>query len=369
MLSQVDPVLLFCTLALSALSLLTLISGREVFGMRRIIMQAAMTVVGIVIMFVIANLDYQEVVERLYIIMFLGSIVFLASVLLFGVSEGTNQSWITVVNIGGVTISIQPSEFVKATFMVSFSKHLSKVKDRINKPKSLIGLAVHAGVIIGLILISGDLGVAMVYVGIIAVMMFCAGLSPWYYALALGLVVVAAPFVWELLAPYQQARIIAGFNPDSDPLGYGLHQIACREAIANGGIFGQGISGSTSYKSLFAADTDCIFATFCEMFGLVGALVLIAIYVVIIVRIIYIARTARKDYGAYICAGVAGMMIVQTVENIGMNLCMLPVIGITLPFMSAGGSSMLAIYIIFGMVHSVYARRTKYYSERMNTKL
>ena len=366
MITQVDPVLFFCTLAISALSMLTLISGREVFGMRRIIMQAAMTLVGTVIMFVIANLDYQEVVERLYIAMFLGSVIFLASVLLFGVSEGENKSWITVVDIGSLTISIQPSEFVKAAFMVSFAKHLSVVRSNINSPKSLLGLAIHAAIIVGLILISGDLGVALVYVGIIAVMLFCAGLSPWYFAGAVGVAAIAAPFVWDLLKPYQQARIIAGFNPDSDPLGYGLHQIACREAIANGGIFGQGISGSSSYESLFAADTDCIFATYCEMFGLVGAIILIGIYAVIIIRIIYIARTSRKDYGAFICAGVAGMMIIQTVENVGMNLCMLPVIGITLPFMSAGGSSVLAIYIIFGMVHSVYSRRVKYYSERTN---
>ena len=100
LITQVDPVLFFCTLAISALSLITLVSGKEVFGMRRIIMQAAMTVVGTVIMFVIANLDYQEVVERLYIAMFLGSIIFLASVLLFGVAEGENKSWITVVDIG-----------------------------------------------------------------------------------------------------------------------------------------------------------------------------------------------------------------------------------------------------------------------------
>ena len=366
MIGQIDPVLFLCTVAISALSLLTLISGREVFGMRRIIMQAAMTVVGMVIMFVIANLDYQEVVERLYIAMFLGSVIFLSAVLLFGVSEGENKSWITVVDIGSLTISIQPSEFVKAAFMVSFAKHLSVVRNNINSPKSILGLAIHAGVIVGLILISGDLGVALVYVGIIAVMLFCAGLSPWYFGGALGLVAIAAPFIWDFLKPYQKARIIAGFNPDSDPLGYGLHQIECREAIANGGLFGKGISGSSSYESLFAADTDCIFATFCEMFGLVGGVILIAIYAVIIIRIIYIARTARKDYGAFICAGVAGMMIIQTIENIGMNLCMLPVIGITLPFMSAGGSSVLAIYIIFGMVHSVYAHRVKYYSERTN---
>ena len=329
-------------------------------------MQVAMTVVGTIITFIIANLDYQEIVERLYIAMFLGSIIFLAVVLLFGISEGSNKSWITIIDIGGITISIQPSEFVKATFMVSFAKHLSLVKETINRPKSLLGLGVHAGIIVGLILISGDLGVALVYVGIIAVMLFCAGLSPWYFVGALGAIALAAPFMWEFLQPYQQARILAGFNPDSDPLGYGLHQIVCREAIANGGLLGKGFGGGEVYGDLFAADTDCIFATYCEKFGLVGGLILIILYVIMIVRIIHIARIARKDYGAFICVGVAGMMIVQTIENIGMNLCMLPVIGITLPFMSAGGSSVLAIYIIFGMVHSVYSRRIKYYSERMN---
>jgi rod shape determining protein RodA len=97
------------------------------------------------------------------------------------------------------------------------------------------------------------------------------------------------------------------------------------------------------------------------MFGLVGGIILIAIYAVIIIRIIYIARTSRKDYGAFICAGVAGMMIIQTVENIGMNLCMLPVIGITLPFMSAGGSSVLATYMMVGLAHSVSAHEKKFY--------
>ena len=123
------------------------------------------------------------------------------------------------------------------------------------------------------------------------------------------------------------------------------------------------------YESLFAADTDCIFATYCEMFGLVGGILLIGLYIVIVVRIIQIALMSRNDYGAFICAGVVGMVLVQTIENIGMNLCMLPVIGITLPFMSAGGSSVLAIYILFGMVHSVRARKVKYYSERSVSKL
>lgn len=360
--------LFFCALAISVISLVTIISGIDVFGKRTLIMQGAMTVVGIAILFFIANLDYQEIVDKLYIVMFIGSAVFLASVLIFGRSVGTNKSWIDIIKIGGTKISIQPSEFVKASFIVSFSKHLDIVKEKINNPKCAISLVIHAGIIIGLILISGDLGVALVYVGIAAVMLFCAGLSKWYFIGGLGAVLLSAPLAWRFLEPYQKERILVGFNPDIDPYGRGLHQIMCRKAIANGGVFGQGFNGGTAYKDLFAADTDCIFATYCEKFGLVGAAVLITLYIIMIVRIINIGRRARKSYGGYICAGVAGMLIVQTVENIGMCLCMLPLVGITLPFMSAGGSSVLAIYIIFGMVHSVRARRVKYYSERIKDR-
>ena len=359
----------WCSLAISLLSLVTLISGFEVFGARRLIMQLAMTVIGVVIIFVIANIDYKEVVDKLYIVMFLGSVALMAVVILFGNAIGGNKSWITVFKAGSFEVGIQPSEFVKATFIVSFSKHLDVVKDRINKIGSLIGLLLHAGIIVGLILLSGDLGVALVYVGIIAVMLFCAGLSGWYFLGAIGVVLIAFPFIWDHLQLYQQERFLVGFNPDLDPLGRGLQQIACRRAIANGGAFGKGFGDATVYESLFAADTDCIFATYCEMFGLVGAVALMALYIIIIIRIIWIARSAGKDSGAFICAGVAGMMIVQTIENIGMNLCMLPVVGITLPFMSAGGSSVLAIYILFGMVHSVRARKVNYYSERISNKL
>ena len=359
----------WCSLAISLLSLITLVCGYEVFGARRLIMQLAMTVIGIVIIFFVANLDYREVVDKLYIAMFLGSVALMAAVILFGNAIGGNKSWITVFKAGSFEVGIQPSEFVKATFIVSFSKHLDLVKNKINKIGSLLGLLVHAGIIVGLILISGDLGVALVYMGIIAVMLFCAGLSGWYFLGALVAVLVAFPFIWDYLQPYQQERFLVGFDPDLDPLGRGLQQIACRRAIANGGLFGKGFGGASAYESLFAADTDCIFATYCEMFGLVGAVILMALYIVIIVRIVWIAKSAGKDSGAFICAGVVGMMLVQTVENIGMNLCMLPVVGITLPFMSAGGSSVLAIYILFGMVHSVRARKVNYYSERMSNKL
>lgn len=357
-LRSVDPVILFCMLALSCMSLLTVIGGAEEFGSRRLLMQIAMNAAGLIATFAIAQLDYQEVVDKLGIGFFLLSVVLLCLVFVpfLGASEGTNLSWI---DLGPV--SVQPSEFVKASFILTFSKHLYTVKDRINHPKSLLMLGLHAGTIIGLILLSKDLGVALVYAGIVLIMLFCAGLSMWYFLAAGAVIVIALPVLWPHLTTYQQKRILYGFQPENDAYGIGKHALEGRDAVIQGGVFGKGMFGGTVYEKLFAADTDFIFSTFCEKFGFIGAILLIIVMLIFVWRLVHLARLCRKDYGAYICIGIAAMIVVQTVENIGMCLGMLPVVGITLPFMSCGGSSTLAIYITLGMVHSIYNHRVRYY--------
>ncbi|MBQ7322557.1 MAG: FtsW/RodA/SpoVE family cell cycle protein [Clostridia bacterium] len=360
LLGSVDPVVLFCMLTLSCMSLLTVIGGAETFGQRRLIMQLAMNAAGIVATFLIANLDYREVVDKFGFGFFLLSAGFLCLVFVpfLGVNEGTNLSWI---DLGPV--SVQPSEFVKASFTLTFAKHLHTVRDRINHPKTLLGLALHAGVIVGLILISGDLGVALVYMGIILIMLFGAGLSLWYFLGASFLGVIVFPILWPHLNTYQQNRILFGFQPEKDPLGVGMHALQGRDTVIRGGMWGEGMFGGTAYKKLYAADTDFIFSTYCEKFGFVGAILLILVMLVFVWRLITLARICRKDCGGYICLGIAAMIVVQTVENIGMCLGMLPVVGITLPFMSCGGSSTLAIYITLGMVHSIYNHHVRYYYE------
>ena len=270
-------------------------------------------------------------------------------------NEGTNNSWI---DLGPV--AVQPSEFVKASFILTFSKHLYTVRDKINHPKTLLGLGLHAGTIVGLILLSGDLGVALVYVGITLIMLFCAGLSLWYFLAAMTAVVIAFPILWPHLNAYQQGRILYGFQPENDPRGYGEQPLEGRDAIIRGDMWGEGMFDGTVYKQLYA---DFIFSSYCEKFGFVGAILLIAVMLIFVWRLIHLARVSRRDYGSYICIGIAAMIVVQTVENIGMCLGMLPVIGITLPFMSCGGSSTLAIYITLGMVHSIYNHRVKFYYE------
>ncbi|MGM9632458.1 MAG: FtsW/RodA/SpoVE family cell cycle protein [Eubacteriales bacterium] len=361
---KLDKPILISSLIITLMSLVTIYGARENFGMSKLVMQIAMTAVGLCAVMVIVHIDYRLFVDKYWILLFIGSSFLLALTLILGDTgangtESANKSWLTIIKIGSRSFQIQPSEFVKIAFIISFSKHLSMVKDSINKIKTLIPLAIHAGVIVGLILLSGDLGVALVYVGIIAIMLAFAGLSPWYFAGAMGAVVIAFPFLWEFMSEYQRNRIIYGFQPELDPEHYGFQPLLSLDAISAGGFFGRGINGGGFYEVLPASHTDFIFATYCEMFGFVGALAFLASLTVLIFRMIRLAKTCKTEFGGLICIGIAGMFIVQSVMNIGMCLAMLPVIGITLPFMSAGGSSMLALYLAMGMLHAISAYETK----------
>ena len=354
---KMDFALLAATSALSFISILTLIGGYETFGVKRIVMQAGATAVGMVFMFVIATIDYRVVAQKLSLFLIGGSALLLIITLIFGTSEGENKSWLYLPLI---PFGIQPSEFIKACFLLSFGQHLFLVREKINKPKQLLFLFIHAGIYIGLILLSGDLGVALVYTGICAVMMFCARLSMWYFAGALGAVGIASPVLWKLLREDQKQRVLVGFNPDIDPLGKGFQPIKSRSSVANGGFFGKGMFGGSVYQTYAASHTDFIFGTVCEKFGFIGAIAVIGLLMFIVVRVIKLAQLTRRDCGTFVCIGFAAMIIVQAVENIGMCLGMLPVVGITLPYMSYGGSSVLAIYIITGVVQSVAVHRNRF---------
>ncbi len=363
--SKIDPILFFCTLGLSLISIVTVAGAMDNFGTRKLIMQVAMTVAGIIATLIIAQVDYHWIVDRAWIIFIGISVVFLILPLIPGLGmsgenmETSNKSWLKIPGIG---LSIQPSEFVKFLLVCSFAKHISLVKDRINHIKELAGLALHAAIIVGLILISGDLGVALVYMGFLLIMLYAAGLSGWYFLGGTGAVVLAFPLLWELMADYQRQRIIVGFNPMLDPEGKGMQPLLSKQCIGNGGLFGIGLMGKGDYERLPASHTDFIFATVCEKFGLLGGLVVIILLVVMVVRILMLARQCGDDYGGLICVGVGAIIIVQTLENLGMCLAMLPVVGLTLPFLSCGGSSVLATYVLLSLIHSVKSHKPNVYS-------
>lgn len=364
-LRKLDITVMVCVTILTCISLLVLFGGHGTFGMGKFAMQFAMAALGFLLMVLISMLDYQDVIDKMYVIFFFISVGALAITLLIGTGNG-NKSWIRFDKLG-IPFGIQPSEFVKITFIATFTKHLDRVKKEINRPKNVFALLVHAGLIIGLVLLSKDLGVALVYMGITAFMLFSAGLSLWYFFIVIVAVVVVFPYVWPLLEEYQQKRILVGFDPMLDPLDKGYQPLLSRSAISSGGFWGQGIFGGEVYEELPAAHTDFVFAVIGEKLGFFGLAVVIVTMCVLVVRIIVIARKSRKDTGSYVCMGIAAALIIQTTENIGMCMAMLPVVGITLPFLSYGGSSTLALYMMMGVVQSVQSHRVKYFFERETT--
>lgn len=360
-LRKLDYIILFAAVALTSVSLLTLAGAANDYGVRYFYVQLMAACLGLVAMTIISTIDYEEVADKLSIPLFGISVFLLVLTLVIGDGDTGNKSWI---NIPGLPISMQPSEFVKVMYIITFSKHLHMLKDKINHPLTLVKLGVHACVIIGLVLLQGDLGSALVFMFMTVAMLFCAGLSLWYFLGAGAAIVAAAPFLWNLLKPYQQNRIIAGFWPETDPDGSGYQALFSKNAISAGGFWGTGFSGGTEYQSVPKAHTDFIYAITCEKFGFFGAMIVILLLCVLVIRALILAHKMQGGYASYMCVGVASVILAQSAENIGMCLAKLPVVGITLPFMSYGGSSMLASFCLIGVIQSINAHRGKYFFER-----
>lgn len=364
---RIDYVILLCALGMAALSILTLsgIADDSAGGARRVLVQGAALCLGIFCAFIISMIDYDEFLRRLALPLFIVSVGAMIVTLLIGTGpEGsTNRCWIEIPGL----ISIQTSEFVKIFFVLTFAKHIDQLKEKINQPLSVLALAIHGGLITLFVLATGDLGSALVFAAILICMLFTGGLSLWYFAGAIVLAVALFPYLWPRLAEYQQQRILVGFDPTLDPTGYGYQPLRSLATIAAGGFRGAGYGGGTYYTSIPKYYTDFIFAVVAEKFGFFGVFVYILLMVILICRVLHLARRARKDCGANICVGIAAILIAQSLENIGMCLGMLPVVGITLPFLSYGGSSMLSSFLCIGVLQSVATHNHKYYFERENS--
>lgn len=364
-LRRLDFIILFCAVGMTALSVLILFGAEgstRFFTMKRVYVQAGAAILGLIIMTAISLIDYDTVISKYSVWMFGISVLLLLSVLVLGTdNDHGNKSWI---NIPGIGIDVQPSEFVKIIFICTFAKHIDLHKGEINKFTNVLKLMAHAMIIVGCVMLSGDLGSALVFLAIIAVMLFCSGLSLWYFAIMIALVIIVSPILWSKMADYQQLRILVGFNPEIDPVKWGYQPLMSRRAIIAGGFRGAGLFGGSVYPYIPSSQSDFIFAVLCEKLGFLGAFLYIILMITMVIRLIWLASSARKDYGALICAGVAALLIAQSLENIGMCLARLPVVGITLPFMSYGGSSILSLYICLGLIMSISTHNRKYFFER-----
>lgn len=314
-------------------------------------------IIGLGLMFFFATVDYRYL-EAVVWPAYAGGILLLMAVQTpLGVTVGGAQNWINV----GFTL-IQPSEFTKITTILALASYCAGQGTEMRRLSNFIIAALIVGLPSLLILIGPDLGQTMVYIAI----WFSGLMAMRTNRLWIWLTVVALPFLllfaWRfVLVDYQKNRLIVSFDPDRAPLEGGYQIIQARTAIGAGGIFGEGIRGGTqsTLNLLGVAESDFIFAHASGMFGFVGMIGLMVAMVILIWRCLVVAEVARDHFGQMIAVCAAGMFFFQATLNIGMNVGLMPVAGITLPFVSAGVSSLWTSMIFVGILQSIRMHHRK----------
>ncbi len=309
---------------------------------------------GIVAAFIISVIDY-DIILKLWPLIGVAGIGLMLSLFVIGVSPDARSDAISWLKLPG-QLYFQPSEIVKIGFIVTFAFHLSKVKNDISSIKTVFFLCVHAMIPIFLVIATGDMGSALIFGLMFIGMMLVSGVH-WLYFPAGGILIAAAsPVIWlKVFDNIQRNRILALFNPDAYPTEI-YQQNQALKAIQNGGFTGMGLyEGELTQSTLLPEkQNDMIFSAICEEFGFIGALILLSLFLLLAIRIVAVGRRSKNFAAEMMCYGVAFMLIAQAVINIGMCTRLLPVIGITLPFISAGGSSTVCVYLAIGLVLSVY---------------
>lgn len=359
-----DKLLLSLCLLISSVGILMVFSATK-YGLKegQIISRDARTMIiavilGIFAAIIISLIDY-EAVARLWPIIAAVCLLLMVSLFFIGRSPNGRDDAISWIKLG--SFYFQPSELLKIGFIITFSVHLDAVKDDINKLSNVILLGIHAMLAVGLVILTGDLGSALVFMVITIGLLFVTGLYIRYFLFGAGAVVLVAPILWfEFLSDFQKQRFLAVYSPDSlteatykDVI---LQQKLALNAIGSGKIFGQGLFQGiyTQKGTVPESQNDMIFSAVGEELGFVGSVAVLLILTLIIIRIIIVGQKSVSLTGKLICSAVAVMIATHIIINVGMCLNVLPCVGITLPFMSAGGSSNLCIYIAIGLVLSVY---------------
>jgi rod shape determining protein RodA len=308
---------------------------------------------GVAAYLVAARVDYRRL-EPFLLPAYGGCLLLLLAVHFAGHSALGARRWIS---LGG--FPLEPSELCKVVVLVALARHFAVRQGAERKLRTMLG-AIALGVPpMILILLQPDLGTAMVFAALLVGMLVLGGSSRLHLAGLAALAVVAAPVVPHLLHGYQKQRLAIFLNPMSDPLGAGYNLLEARIAVGSGGFFGHGwlhgLQGSLGFVPERA--TDFIFAVYAEQFGLLGCVVLIALFSGLLLRLSWSASVAPDRFGYLLCSGVAVLVCFQVVENIGMNVGLTPIAGIPLPLISYGGSALVANLAALGGVQSVMLRR------------
>lgn len=310
--------------------------------------------IGVVFCVIVSNIDY-EIISKLWPVIAVGCILLMIATRLWGTAPDAREDARSWLRIGGLTL--QSSEILKIGFIISFSYHLDIVKNNINKLKNIILLVVHGAIPVFLVMITGDAGSALIFLLMFISLLFFARVHIGYFIAGICAMIVGFIVAWKakIIDGIQRERIVALFYPElyEDTM---FQQNNGKIAMGSGGLFGKGfLNGDMTQSGLVPENqNDMILSVAGEEFGFIGAMLVILLLFVLIIHILRTGLKARDNVGYLMCSGVSAMIFSQLFINVGMELGLLPVIGITLPLFSAGGSSSLSIYLALGIVMSVY---------------
>jgi rod shape determining protein RodA len=328
-------------------------------GGRAVTVQIIALVMGVVIYVLLSLIDIDIIADKSKLLVIL-SAALICTLFIWGEAGDTgNKAWL---RFGG--IGVQPAEVAKIPFAVVIAHMITEYKARrsLNSPLAVLQIVVVFGLFFGLILLSsGDLGSALVYVFIMLSIMFVGGVRLRWFLLGAAALAASGPFIWNnLLNARQRARILAPYDPSIDPTGLDVTWQAgqSRLAITSGGFSGQGLYNGklTQAGTIPHQQTDFIFSAAGEELGFIGCFIIILLLTAVIVRCAYVGVKSNNTLGLLVCIGLASILIFQTLENIGMCLGLAPVVGLTLPFFSYGGSSIITAFAAMGIVSGIKMR-------------
>ncbi|MCY4324537.1 MAG: rod shape-determining protein RodA [Betaproteobacteria bacterium] len=351
-LSSIDWLLLLPAALLFAAGLVTLHSAA--LGTGYFDRQVAFGIAGLVIMLIAAAVPWK-IWKLLALPCYLGLLLLLAAVLLFGSEANNARRWLSF-----GSLSVQPSELAKLIVPLAVACFYSLFDKRRLWQHFVAALLVLVPA--ALVFVQPDLGTALMIGAAGALVIFFAGLPLWFMALAALIAASVSPYVWnEVLKDYQKDRIISITDPYQDPLGAGYHTIQSNIAVGSGGMWGKGWEQGSQSQLGFLPErhTDFIFAVHAEEFGFVGSMLLLAIIMIVFLKMAYMAGAARDYAGSLTAAGLCFAFLLQSLINLGMVSGVLPVVGLPLPMISYGGTSLLTLFATFGVMMAIGFHRER----------
>ena len=316
--------------------------------------QLARFAVGLVMLLTVAVIDVRLLLRYAYVF-YAVVFVLLVVVEVKGFVGGGAQRW---VDLG--LINLQPSELMKPAIVLALARYFHGVgMEEIGQPTLLLPPLVMIFAPVGLIMIQPDLGTALLLVMGSGILLFMAGVRLWKFAAVTVMGLAASPIGWTHLHDYQQNRILTLFNPERDPLGAGYHILQSKIALGSGGLFGKGFMAGTQSHLNFLPErqTDFIFTMLAEELGMVGGLALLSLYVILLIYGYAIAFRCRHQFGRLVAVGITTGFFLYFFINIAMVMGLIPVVGVTLPFISYGGTSLLTLMLCVGLLMNIHVHR------------